>query len=231
MWFSAYYSPVLLHNYNIFDEIIWILWACCLACDVHYRSSLSLSPWQRPRHTWHFSSVKGPFCCIPVASAASPLNKVQVWGLRGSWRSTRSRWRETRGWSEDRGSQIWGTCGAEDREDRTEGQCQLACVYQGDDDKEPSVRVALTHFVRGRSPPNPFPEARPQRKVPDNLHGETTGRVIYHAFSSCREEPQICRLPGEKRPPTNVILIRLRPEDTDEKVIHLADESRWPIIL
>lgn len=138
----------------------------------------------------HFFSVKVPFCCIPVASVASPLNKMQVWGLRGSWRSTRSRWQETRGWSEDRGSQIWGTCGGEDREDFKQSanvKCAtLASVYEGEDDEEPSIRVTLTHFVQGRSPLNPFPEARPQRKVPDNLHSETTGRVIHHATLAAR---------------------------------------------
>lgn len=64
----------------------------------------------------------------------------------------------------------------------------LVSVSQGDGDEEP-IGGTLTHFARGRSPPNPFPEARPRRKVPGNLQSQTTGRVVHHAFSSCREDP------------------------------------------
>lgn len=73
-------------------------------------------------------------------------------------------------------------------EERTGRTKQMANVNgaalasaEGEDEEEPSIRVTLTHFVQGRSPLNPFPEARPPRKVPDNLHSETTGRVIHHA--------------------------------------------------
>lgn len=61
---------------------------------------------------------------------------------------------------------------------------------EGREGEEPLVGVPLTHFVQGRSPLNPFPGARPRRKVPDNLQEPNNRR----GHSSRRsEEPQIYR--------------------------------------
>lgn len=72
------------------------------------------------------------------------------------------------------------------------GRCQRC---EGEEDEEPLIAVTLTHFVQGRSPLNPFPEALPQRKVPDNLHERNNrqGHSSRHAFSAGA-------IPGERSP-------------------------------
>lgn len=65
--------------------------------------------------------------------------------------------------------------------DRTGGVKQDQLDWEGAEDEEPLIGVTLTHFVQGRSPLNPFPGARPRRKVPDNLQEPSNRGVIHHA--------------------------------------------------